>query len=224
MIVTYSKYYNYQFFQIILMFRNFIYNDIINKQNKLAYINLFICLFFCILNTLECICFYKKTVVLFCKYFYFHLQLRFFNNYLLYKTKLILHYMYNFSNKKNIMKKLNAIEVIDYNNESKHLNSLILDKIDDIKFIRINPFQIKLLTEINLNKNNVNNENNENHENIKKVMEKKISHIINKNKTMNLKFNKQFNNSPDKKRKKIVPSHTNKQNVTFKLNENEYFK
>ena len=178
MIVTYSKYFNYHFNKIILIFRTFLNEKLLDKKNLLALVNLIIGLGFCILNTLQYFCFYNKSLILYCKYFYFHLQLLFFNNYLLYKSKLIFYYLYNNSNKFNIMKKINEIEIIDNNNQVELLNNLIINEIGDFKSIRINAFSTKLKEE---NKKKLTNEVVFKEDNLKENVEIKLSKDINEN-------------------------------------------
>ena len=179
MIVTYSKYFNYHFNKIILIFRDFLNEKLLDKKNLLALVNLIIGLGFCILNTLQYFCFYNKSLILYCKYFYFHLQLLFFNNYLLFKSKLLLYYLYNNSNKFNIIKKINDIEIIDQNNQVELLNNLIINQIDDFKSIRINVFPTKLKEE---NKKKIMiNEGVFNEDNSKENNENNLSKDLNEN-------------------------------------------
>ena len=223
MIVTFSKYYNYHYNEIIMIFRNFLNDKILNKKNSLALINLLIVVVFCILNIIQYICFYKKTLLLYCKYFYFHLQLLFFKNYLLLKSKLIFYYLYNVSNKINIMKKINVIEIIDKNNQPEFINNLIVKQFEKFKNVRINPFQTKLNNDkkslsniINFNDEYLNIENNLSKE-LKELKQLNENDVINQNKTFHTKNNEKKNVNKNLN-KNFLFSNTNKQNVRFNIN------
>ena len=131
----------YVFTEIILILRNLV-NKKINEQYNISIVNLILCVAFLIYIFIKFIFFLSKTNLLFEKYFYVHTQLRFFNNYLLYKSILILKYIDNYSIHSKIVKNLRAIEIMDSNQELDLINAIKNDIIYDKNLIRISPYNI----------------------------------------------------------------------------------
>ena len=178
----------YVFTEIILILRNLV-NKKINDQYNISIVNLIFCAGFLIYVFIKFMLFLTKTNLLFEKYFYVHTQLRFFNNYLLYKSILILKYIDNYSIHSKIVKNLRAIEIMESNQELDLINAIKNDIIYDKNLIRISPYNI-----LNVEKSNprefensfIQNEN----ENENNSLSNNVKKIMNTNKILNLMANK----------------------------------
>ena len=181
----------YIFTEVILMLRELV-NDKINEQYKISLINLLLCVLFLIYIFIKFIFFIFKTSLLFEKYFYVHTQLRFFNNYLLYKSILILKYIENYSIHSKIVKNLRSLEIMDSTQELDLINAIKNDIIFDKNLIKINSYNI-----INIEKNDSRGFGNtlikddtEYEENNINLLSNNVKKIINTNKILNFIANK----------------------------------
>ena len=181
----------YVFTEVILILRDLV-DKKINEQYKISLINLIFCAAFIIYIFIKFILFMFKTSLLFEKYFYVHTQLRFFNNYLLYKSILILKYIDNYSIHSKIVKNLRGLEIMDSTQELDLINAIKNDIIYDKNLIRISPYNIQNIEKPNprdyestLIQNDSDNENNNNNS-----LSNNVKKIINTNKIINLMANK----------------------------------
>ena len=140
-LVTLSKLLNYQYTELILFVRQYIYKKI-NQQYEISIINMVICICFSLLMLYHLYYIYVNSILIFAKYFYTNNILIYFNYYLSYKTELIKNYINNYSNHKKILINLNNLEIVDHNEIELLYESLNNDSIDNDKLIKINPFRI----------------------------------------------------------------------------------
>ena len=138
---TFINYFNYMFTEFINLTRKIIFKQV-DKQYVISLINIAVTISFSCYILFEFIYFYLKTKLIFSKYFYIHTQLRFFNNYLYHKSKLILNFIENYSIHKSISKYLQKIKIIDDNEDNKLLKIISSDLIYDLNVIKIKPFSV----------------------------------------------------------------------------------
>ena len=208
-LVTLSKLLNYQFTEVILFVRKYIYKKI-NQQYEISIINMIICLCFSIFMLYHLYYIYINSIIIFAKYFYTYNILRYFNIYLSYKSEIIKNYINNYSNHKKILFNLHNLEIADHNEVELLYESLNNDMIYNDKLIKINPYRIIKKDNYNLNNEGFFNRN---------IKEIKYNSLNVYNKENNLKiFNKPYN--------KIIELITlngikNKRNNSF-LNSNSF--
>ena len=138
---SYINFFNYMFTEFINLTREIIFNQV-DKQYIISLINIGVTICFSFYILFEFIYFYLKTKLIFAKYFYVHTQLRFFNNYLYHKSKLILNFIENYSINQGIIKYLQKIDIIDDNEDNKLLKIISSDLIYDLNVIKIKPFSV----------------------------------------------------------------------------------
>ena len=140
-LVTLSKLLNYQYTELILFVRQYIYKKI-NQQYEISIINMLICICFSFLMLYHLYYIYINSILIYAKYFYTYNILIYFNIYLSYKSELVKSYINNYSNHKKILINLNSLEIAENNEIELLYESLNNDSIDNDKLIKINPFRI----------------------------------------------------------------------------------
>ena len=162
-------------------------HKIIDDQFNLSLINFYICIVFAIFYIFEFYIFVVKSNSIFSKYFLCHLQIRFFNKFLLRKTYLVLSFFENFSVGDSLIIFDNLI-IQDHKEEDEILKLLLTEQVEDSNMIKVKPYisnckYDKNIT-LNLGKNyNIENENNEiNNQNETLSFSSNIKKIIDANK------------------------------------------
>ena len=176
----------FQLNEIYTIFLHLIH-EIIDDQFNLSLINFYICIVFAIFYIFEFYIFVVKSNSIFSKYFLCHLQIRFFNKFLLRKTYLVLSFFENFSVGDSLLIFDNLI-IQDHQEEDEILKLLLTEQVENSNMIKVKPYisnckYDKNIT-LNLGKNyNIENENNEiNNQNETLSFSSNIKKIIDANK------------------------------------------
>ena len=122
-----------------------IIKDEVHIHYKYSLITMCLCILFSIFYIFQFFMFLQSTKLLFAKYFISHLQLRFFNIFLITKTAEILEFFENSTRMDYNRKLFEYIEIIDNNEESNIIKILLTERIYDFNMIKINPFNVRTL-------------------------------------------------------------------------------
>ena len=120
-----------------------IIKDEVHIHYKYSLITMCLCILFSIFYIFQFFLFLQSTKLLFAKYFISHLQLRFFNIFLITKTAEILEFFENSTRMDYNRKLFEYIEIIDNNEESNIIKILLTERIYDFNMIKINPFNVR---------------------------------------------------------------------------------
>ena len=141
---TFYQNVNFQITEIINSFSNIIKNEV-NIQYKFSLITMSLCVTFSIFYIIQFFLFFNSTKLLFSKYFLCHLQLRFFNIFLIRKTAEIIEFFENSTRMDFNRKLFEYIEIIDNNEESNIIKIMLTERIYDFNMIKIKPFTVRNL-------------------------------------------------------------------------------
>ena len=143
----------------------------ISKYNIISsgvYVFFMITLFFIFLKKTQ-----KSIIITFKCY----ITIRFFNNYIIRKTIIILDFFDNYSENNNHKQILNNLEIINDNEETNLINQIISDSIYDYKTIRIKPYSIKFINYTHNHKNYILHSTIKNSENIDSEIKKSFMEL-----------------------------------------------
>ena len=141
---TFYQNLNFEISEIIYAFSKII-SDEVNIQYKYALFTMTICVLFSGFYIIQFFLFLNSTNKLFSKYFLSHLQLRFFNIFLIRKTAEILDFFENSTRMDFNRKLFEYIEIIDNNEESNIIKIILTERIYDFNMIKIKPYVVRTI-------------------------------------------------------------------------------
>ncbi len=141
---TFYQNLNFEISEIIITFSKII-TDEVKLQYKYALITMTLCVLFSLFYIIQFFLFLNSTNLLFSKYFLSHLQLRFFNIFLIRKTAEILDFFENSTRMDFNRKLFEYIEIIDNNEENNIIKIILTERIYDFNMIKIKPYVVRTI-------------------------------------------------------------------------------